>query len=324
MKERISQAFCVTTAGLILASASVFSGYSSLIIRGVGGLGLSLGAFGVILTEKENKQKFNKLQEKFSSQFQEQNKKIEKLENNVAQNNQKITLQGQKNCSFVSSIQKLQYKQKEYSLNIREQQKAIDLLTTQPSSSPIVVAPLKPKYVSMVAPSTSRQASKKIYIDGNNLKYAENKLGIEIDFSQLKFHLSQLGKQDKSAISFKYYTDDSYRSSVLVKKLNHLGYESYMFPTSPRDNRAFKVIGDDIAIAVDILEEVQAGDEVILVTGDGDFYPVVEALQKHKAHVIVVGKLDMTSPKLQQLADEFVSLDSLQYKIALLKKIDAA
>jgi uncharacterized LabA/DUF88 family protein len=53
------------------------------------------------------------------------------------------------------------------------------------------------------------------------------------------------------------------------------------------------------------LDSSWSPDIIILVSGDGDFAPLVGELQLHGKQVIVFGRRGGTSPKLIWLADEF-------------------
>jgi len=66
----------------------------------------------------------------------------------------------------------------------------------------------------------------------------------------------------------------------------------------------------DVGLAVDAIVASPKVDTVILVTGDGDFVPLVEYLQIHagcQVEVMSFGR--STSGKLKEAADDFVDLD---------------
>lgn len=65
----------------------------------------------------------------------------------------------------------------------------------------------------------------------------------------------------------------------------------------------------DVGLAVDAITMAPKLDAVVLVTGDGDFIPLVEYLQIHsgvQVEVISFGKT--TSSALQEIADDFIDL----------------
>lgn len=66
----------------------------------------------------------------------------------------------------------------------------------------------------------------------------------------------------------------------------------------------------DVGLAVDAITAAPKLDTVILVTGDGDFVPLVEYLQRHSGcQVEVVSFGRSTSGKLKEAADDFLDLD---------------
>ncbi len=66
----------------------------------------------------------------------------------------------------------------------------------------------------------------------------------------------------------------------------------------------------DVGLAVDAITAAPKLDTVILVTGDGDFVPLVEYLQTHggcQVEVVSFGR--STSAKLKEATDDFLDLD---------------
>jgi len=67
----------------------------------------------------------------------------------------------------------------------------------------------------------------------------------------------------------------------------------------------------DVGLAVDAITAAPSLDTVILVTGDGDFVPLVEYLKVHDGcQVEVVSFGRSTSGKLKEAADDFLDLDA--------------
>lgn len=75
----------------------------------------------------------------------------------------------------------------------------------------------------------------------------------------------------------------------------------------------------DVGIAVDAIKLADKLDVVILVTGDGDFIPLVNYVQNTKACIVEVAAFRQTaSSKLIEEADDFINLSDK--KSFLLKK----
>jgi len=64
----------------------------------------------------------------------------------------------------------------------------------------------------------------------------------------------------------------------------------------------------DVGIAVDAIKLSRQLDVVVLVTGDGDYLPLVEYLQYHGLLVEVIGFQKTSSSKLIEQADDYTDL----------------
>lgn len=67
----------------------------------------------------------------------------------------------------------------------------------------------------------------------------------------------------------------------------------------------------DVGLAVDAITAAPKLDTIVLITGDGDFVPLVEYLQRHSGcQVEVVSFGRSTSLKLKEATDDFLDLDT--------------
>jgi uncharacterized LabA/DUF88 family protein len=78
-----------------------------------------------------------------------------------------------------------------------------------------------------------------------------------------------------------------------------------------------KVKGNmDIELAVDAMELAPKVDHIVLFSGDGDFKPLVESLQRQGVRVSVVSTIRSSPPmiadELRRQADNFIELDDLK------------
>ena len=64
----------------------------------------------------------------------------------------------------------------------------------------------------------------------------------------------------------------------------------------------------DVGLAVDVIKMAPRLDSVVIVSGDGDFIPLVEYLQTIGVQVEVVSFGQSTSGKLREAVDDFVDL----------------
>jgi len=81
----------------------------------------------------------------------------------------------------------------------------------------------------------------------------------------------------------------------------------------------FKKADWDVGITVDAIRVAPWVDVIILVSGDGDFIPLVEYLKNQGKRVEVIGFGRSTSSDLKEEADEFIDLEKSPEKY-LLKK----
>ena len=75
----------------------------------------------------------------------------------------------------------------------------------------------------------------------------------------------------------------------------------------------------DVGIAVDAIKTSDSVDVIVLISGDGDYVPLVDYLENHGKRVEVLAFGKSTSTKLREAADEFIDLGESEDKY-LLKK----
>lgn len=95
------------------------------------------------------------------------------------------------------------------------------------------------------------------------------------------------------------------------KALKHIGFEVKLKPFIQRSDGSAK--GDwDVGITIDILEAAhdQQVDEIILLSGDGDFDLLLQKIhQKYHVKTKVYGVLALTANALINTANEFIPID---------------
>src|SRR6187549_1508809 len=168
-------------------------------------------------------------------------------------------------------------------------------------------------------------ASNKIalFIDGANLYATAKTLGFDIDYKRLLKEFQSRG----TLLRAFYYTaiiEDQEYSSIRPL-IDWLDYNGYTVVTKPAKefvdgSGRRKVKGNiDIELAVDAMELAAHVDEIVLFSGDGDFRPLVAALQRRGVRVTVVSTIasqpPMAADELRRQADAFIDLAVLQSKI---------
>ena len=73
----------------------------------------------------------------------------------------------------------------------------------------------------------------------------------------------------------------------------------------------------DVGITVDAIRLSALADSIILLSGDGDFCPLVEYLKNQGRLVEIAAFGRSTSAKLKEMADDFIDLDRYAKKYLL-------
>jgi uncharacterized LabA/DUF88 family protein len=169
-------------------------------------------------------------------------------------------------------------------------------------------------------PESSRIA---VFIDGANLYATAKALGFDMDYRRLLKEFQGRG----TLVRAYYYTaviEDQEFSSIrpLIDWLDYNGFTVITKPTKEflDANGRRKVKGSmDIELAVDAMALAKHVDQIVLFSGDGDFRPLVEAVQRRGVRVTVVSTIasqpPMISDELRRQADVFTDLADLQSRV---------
>lgn len=156
---------------------------------------------------------------------------------------------------------------------------------------------------------TSRLANltknKRVYvaIDAANLYYAALRAKMYIDFEQIFNWFEKKAKHVEIGFYTAYNVDDAKQHEFLTQ-LEGYGYKLIQKPIKVFND---KTKGNmDIEIAVDIMQKQEDFDVFVLMSGDGDFRYLINAIKK-KSIVLSVG--GFTSFDLHQDADNYFFLN---------------
>lgn len=184
-----------------------------------------------------------------------------------------------------------------------------------------------------------------IFIDGSNFKFATyDSFGIRVDFTRFLDLLAgksillrayyYIGEWDEAAIDcylrLTRQTENSMRRRSMTSQresdrkfwrfLNRNGFKVVRKPVRVfRDSDGIVTVKADLdlEIAIDVLTLADKCDKMILVSGDGDFAPLVQAVAARGVRVVVVSTQDdqafqkahyRASDELLDAADEFWDL----------------
>ncbi len=156
-----------------------------------------------------------------------------------------------------------------------------------------------------------------VLMDVQNLYHSAKHLyQSRVDFKQVL----NLGVSKRTLIrSFAYVIrTKSGEEKSFFDALTNLGIETRIKDLQEYQG-GFKKGDWDVGLVVDAIRLSGSVDSIVLVTGDGDFVPLVEYLQNKGIRVEVIAFKRSASSKLIEAADEFMDLEENPKKY-LLKK----
>jgi uncharacterized LabA/DUF88 family protein len=159
-----------------------------------------------------------------------------------------------------------------------------------------------------------------LFIDGSNLYAAAKSLGFDIDYKLLRSEFMRRGKLLRTFYYTALLENDEY--SPIRPLVDWLNYNGFTMVTKPAKEYTDsmgrkKVKGNmDIELAVNAMELAPHVDHMVIFSGDGDYRPLVESLQRQGVRVSVVSTIrsqpPMISDDLRRQADNFIELDELR------------
>lgn len=161
-----------------------------------------------------------------------------------------------------------------------------------------------------------------VFVDAQNMYYSARFVyNAHVNFKNI-LQDSVKGRTLIRALVYVIRTEDLNKEKFF-DALGHMGFE-----VRAKDLQIFyggAKKGDwDIGIAMDAIELAPRLDTIVLVSGDGDFVPLVEHLRRAlgcRVEVVAFGK--SASAKLIEAADDFLDLDknTKKYLISPQKKV---
>ncbi|MEF1339249.1 NYN domain-containing protein [Vibrio rotiferianus] len=147
-----------------------------------------------------------------------------------------------------------------------------------------------------------------ILVDVQNVYYTcREAYRSNFDYNQFWYVATQ-GKEVVSARAYAIASNDP-KQRQFHHILRGVGFEVMLKPFIQRRDGSAK--GDwDVGITLDAIEVAPEVDEIVLVSGDGDFSMLVERIQQRfNKKVTVYGVPKLTSQTLIDSADHFVAVD---------------
>nr|WP_238393190.1 NYN domain-containing protein [Myxacorys almedinensis] len=158
-----------------------------------------------------------------------------------------------------------------------------------------------------------------IFVDGNNMFYAQQKNGWFFDPKRVLEHFTT--ERGVELVNAFWYTGlkDPQDQRGFRDALISLGYtvrtkilKEYYDDSSGRYSQKANL---DIEIVVDMFNTVEQYDRVILFSGDGDFERAIEFLRSKNTHITVVSTEGMIARELRNVTDRYIDLNDIRAKI---------
>lgn len=155
-----------------------------------------------------------------------------------------------------------------------------------------------------------------VFVDTANMYHsAKNLFGSNVNFGNVLTESIQ-GRRLVRAIAY-VITSSSNDEGTFFDALDKQGFE-----VKQKELQVFssgmKKADWDVGLAIDAIKMADRLDSVIIVSGDGDFAPLVTYLQENRGCLVEVAAFqETTSHKLLEVADDFINLseDLDQYLI---------
>lgn len=148
------------------------------------------------------------------------------------------------------------------------------------------------------------------FIDASNIIYGARDQGWKIDLKKLLLYLKQKFSASKS---FFYYGKDSKsaQKEAFLRKLKKFGY-TLRVKEIKRYGRKSKA-NCDVDLTRDMLLKMKEYQRALVLTGDGDFAPLLKYLISKKRRIIIISSPKSTAREIRQIAgDEHIDFGSLR------------
>ncbi len=156
-----------------------------------------------------------------------------------------------------------------------------------------------------------------VFIDVANMYHsAKNLYGSRVNFGEI-LKVAVAGRRLVRAIAYVIKSNNK-EEETFFEALSNQGFEVKM-----KDLQIFpggvKKADWDVGICIDVITLTSNLDVVVLVTGDGDYIPLIEYLKYHGHLTEIIAFGETTSANLKLYCDDFTDL-SKNKKLFLIRK----
>ncbi|MCK4422208.1 NYN domain-containing protein [candidate division WOR-3 bacterium] len=155
-----------------------------------------------------------------------------------------------------------------------------------------------------------------VFIDVQNIQQIFEKQGAEIRYDRLKEYLiERYRKENAEVIKFSAFIPfklaDENRAK-LIDAISLIGYRVLSKQAKDRPDGSIKA-NMDVEMALEVVSISDFVDEIVMITGDSDFEPLIDFLSRRGKHILLIGPgRGPTAIEIIRASDDFVNLDEIE------------
>ena len=148
--------------------------------------------------------------------------------------------------------------------------------------------------------------------------YLENET---VPVDRVEEHLTNLLEQEEKLSEGQILLIDRHLARIrFYKKLDKFGYKLFLKPVklyAQEDGSTKRKANADVDMTFHLMKEESNFDRVIVLSGDGDFLPILKYLQEKDKEVIILARGERTAKEIKQFAgSNFRDFEYLKTRMA--------
>lgn len=155
-----------------------------------------------------------------------------------------------------------------------------------------------------------------VFIDVQNIQQVFEKQGAEIRYDKLKQHLvEKYAKEDGEILKFTALIPLREMDENRLKLIDAISLSGYRVLSKMAKDRPDGTVkaNMDVEMALEIVAMSEYVDEIVIITGDSDFEPLIHYLSRRGKKILLIGPgRGPTAIEIIRASDEFVNLDEIE------------
>lgn len=152
-----------------------------------------------------------------------------------------------------------------------------------------------------------------VFVDAANILYSQQTLHWRVDYKKLKEYF----EKECNLRAIYFYTGrvgENHKQNSFINKLEQLGYvvKAKEVKRIKVSKSSYEWKGNlDVELAIDVLGNINNFDSLILMSGDSDFAPLLDAVKAQHKRVLVMSTKGHVSKELLDRA-KYINLKKLK------------